>query len=260
MRPAFHRIIRLCLVSSAGCLVAFYGTDDEFIRQLLARFQAYNEQRPTEKVYLHTDRETYLTGETIWMKGYLFNGSSHVTDTVSRVLYVDLVDLATRKVRLRVQLRATDSYAPGQLALPDSMPAGTYQLRGYTNFMRNEPETYFFTKTLTVLRPDGGTPAISAARQPAPARPDVQFLPEGGQLVEGIDGRMAFKAVGTDGQHVDVSGFVLDAKQDTVVGFASTYLGMGFFAIKPEAGQTYTAFVRLGDGTVAPYPMPAVLP
>lgn len=260
MRSAFHRIIRLCLVATTGCLFAFYGTDDEFIRQLLARFQTYNEQRPTEKVYLHTDRDTYLTGETIWMKGYLFNGSSHVADTVSRVLYVDLVDPVARKVRLRVQLRATDSYAPGQLALPDSMPAGTYQLRGYTNFMRNEPETYFFAKTLTVLRPDGAVPASSAARQSTPARPDVQFLPEGGQLVEGIDGRVAFKAVGTDGQHVDVSGFVLDTKKDTVVGFASTHLGLGFFAIKPEAGQTYTAFVRLGNGTVAPCPMPAVLP
>ena len=258
MRPAFQRIISLFLVIGAGFLVAFHPSDDEFVRQLLDRFRAYNEQRPTEKVYLHTDRETYLTGETIWMKGYLFNGTNHVADTVSRVLYVDVVDPIARKIRLRMQLRATDGYAPGQLSLPDSMPAGTYQLRAYTNFMRNEPEGYFFTKTLTVLRPGGQAPTGSMAQTPAPRPPDVQFLPEGGQLVRGLDGRVAFKAVSVSGRYTDVSGFVLDAQKDTVAGFTSTHAGMGYFAIKPETGQTYTPFVRLGDGTVAPYPMPAV--
>lgn len=258
MRPAFHRIIGLWLIVSTGFLVAFHPSDDEFLRQLLDRFRAYNEQWPTEKVYLHTDRETYLTGETIWLKGYLFNGGSHVADIVSRVLYVDVVDPIVRQVRLRLQLRATDGYAPGQLSLPDSMPAGTYQLRAYTNFMRNEPETYFFTKTLTVLRPDGPAPTGSGAATPTPRPPDVQFLPEGGQLVAGLDGRVAFKAVSASGRYTDVSGFVLDAHKDTVAGFASMHAGMGYFAIKPEAGQVYTAFVRLGDGTVAPYPMPAV--
>ena len=257
MYSAFHRIIGLSLLVSTGLLLAFHGSDDEFIKQLLERFDAYNEQRPTEKVYLHTDRETYLTGETIWMKGYLFNGTNHIADTVSRVLYVDLVDPVARRVRLRMQLRAADSYAPGQLTLPDSVPAGTYQLRAYTNFMRNEPETYFFTKTLTVLQSDGTVSTGSRTQKPAPPRPDVQFLPEGGQLVEGLDGRIAFKAINSSGRSVDVSGFVLNTRKDTVVGFFSMHTGMGHFAIRPEAGQTYTAFVRLGDGTVAPYPMPA---
>lgn len=260
MQPAFHRIVGLLLLVSTGFSVAFSGSDDGFINQLIERFQAYNQQRPTEKVYLHTDRETYLTGETIWMNGYLFNGTTHVADTVSRVLYVDLIDPIARKVRLRLQLRPTDGYAPGQLTLPDSMPAGTYQLRAYTNFMRNEPEDYFFTKTLTVLRPDGSMPADNVARKPALNRPDVQFLPEGGQLVEGLDGRVAFKAVGSSGRYADVSGFVLNSGKDTVAGFFSMYAGMGYFAIKPEAGQTYTAFVRLGDGTVVAYPMPAAQP
>lgn len=258
MRSASQWITSLFLIGSAGFLASFHAHDDEFIKQLIDRLQAYNQQRPTEKVYLHTDRETYLTGETIWMKGYLFNASSHAADTVSRVVYVDLVDPVARRVRLRTQLRATESYAPGQLILPDSVPAGTYQLRAYTNFMRNEPDAYFFTKMLTVLRPAGTEPTSSAAQQPAPRPPDVQFLPEGGQLVEGLDGRVAFKAVGASGRFADVFGFVLNAKKDTVAGFASLHAGMGYFTFKPEAGQTYTAFARLAGGGLASYPMPTV--
>lgn len=255
MFSAFHRVIVLLFLLSSGILFAFSRSDDPFISQLMERFLSYNQQRPTEKVYLHTDRDTYLAGETIWMKGYLFNGSSHVADTISRVLYVELVDPASRTIRQRMQLRVTDSYAPGQLSLPDSIPAGTYQLRAYTNFMRNNPDDYFFTKTLTILQPQasGSTPKNLPPRQL-----DVQFLPEGGQLVEGLDGRVAFKAVDAGGRSVAVTGFVLNARKDTIAGFFSLHAGMGYFAIKPEAGETYTAFIQGGDGGVTPYPMPAV--
>jgi TonB-dependent SusC/RagA subfamily outer membrane receptor len=253
-----HRRIVLLLLICTSFLFAFYPVDDEFIRQLIDRFEAYNQQRPIEKVYIHTDRDTYVIGETIWMKGYVFSGNNHVADTVSRVLYVDLVDPLARKVRQRLQLRVVDSYAPGQLSLPDSIPVGSYQLRGYTNFMRNEPDAYFFTKTLTVLSSDGVTPGTGSKVQSATPLPDVQFLPEGGQLVAGLDSRVAFKAVGASGHYIDVAGFVLDAKKDTVTAFASNRAGMGYFAIKPEAGQTYTAFVQLSDGRLASYPIPAV--
>ena len=53
-----------------ACLLAFQFADEpEFGKEVVARFRAYNEQRPTEKVYIHTDRDAYLTGETVWLKG-----------------------------------------------------------------------------------------------------------------------------------------------------------------------------------------------
>ena len=256
MRPAVFRLFSLFIGLIITLFFSFRRTDDEFIKRVLDQFRAYNQQRPTEKVYVHTDRDAYLIGETIWLKGYIFNGNTHEADTLSRVLYIDLVDPTARRVRLRAQLRATDSYAPGQLLLADSLPSGTYQLRAYTNFMRNYPDAYFFTKTLTILRPDD-----TNAREELPkvmTQPDVQFLPEGGQLVAGLTSRVAFKAVDVSGQGIAVKGFVLDTKKDTVAGFTSTHLGMGFFLFKPELSESYTTFVYRPDGTVAPYPMPAV--
>ena len=160
MQPLFFRKLTPYLLVLTIFLTAFrYVADDGFGKRLIANFLAYSEQRPTEKVYVQTDRDAYLIGETIWLKGYLVNGTTHESDTVSRVLYVDLVDLAASRVRLRTQLLITAGYAPGQLLLPDSLVAGTYQLRGYTNFMRNEPDAYFFTKTLTILSGMGICPA-----------------------------------------------------------------------------------------------------
>lgn len=259
MRPTFFRFIGIFGLLTASLFFAFRSIDDDFTKRLLDQFRAYNQQRPTEKVYVQTDRDAYLIGETIWLKGYIFNGTTHEADTVSRVLYVDLVDPVARRVRLRAQLRATNSYAPGQVTLPDTLPAGTYEVRAYTNFMRNESEAYFFTKPLTILKPDESELTTKNNESGnGLVQPDVQFLPEGGQLVSGIESRVAFKAIGTSGRSVAIEGFVLNAKKDTIVGFISSHLGMGYMTFKPEAGQTYTAFARLGGGTVVSYPLPAV--
>lgn len=254
MYPAFSRSACLFVGLVTMSIFAFRWTDDEFSKRLIEQFRAYNRARPIEKVYIHTDRDAYLLGETIWLKGYVVNGTNHEADTVSRVLYIDLVDPLAKRVRLRTQLRATNGYAPGQLLLPDSIPAGSYQLRGYTGFMRNEPEAYYFYKTLTILRSDG---AIDSQAKRNAGKPDVQFLPEGGQLVEGIESRVAFKAVDAQGRSMSLDGFVLDAKKDTLIGFTSTHLGMGYFTFKPEPGQVYTAFVKLPDGQIMAYPLPA---
>ncbi|WP_229201873.1 TonB-dependent receptor plug domain-containing protein [Arsenicibacter rosenii] len=236
----------------AVTLVAFKVTDDSFIEHLAGKLVAYNQQLPREKVYLHTDRETYMPGETIWMKGYLVNGALHTTDSTSRVLYVDLIDMNTRKQWMRLNLKADYGYAPGYMALPDSLPAGTYQLRAYTGWMRNFPNEVY-TKTLTLFQ---ANEEIKQAAQPNAV--DIQFLPEGGNLIAGLAGRVGFKAVDETGKGADIAGFVLDAKKDTIVGFEAMHLGMGYFSLTPEAGQSYTAYVKRKGEAYKAFPLPAV--
>lgn len=259
-RRAFLGCIRVFSALIVAGLSAFQFVDEpEFARQLLARFRAYSQQRPTEKAYLQTDRAVYLAGETIWLKGYLINGTTHEADSVSQVLYVELVDPAARRIRLRTQLRASYGYAPGQLRLPDTLAAGTYLLRAYTNFMRNEPDAYFFTKTIIIPGTDEqASPVEPPGRATAQNRPDIQFLPEGGQLIAGIESRVAFRATDKTGQSLAIKGFVVNAQHDTITGFASTHLGMGYLTIMPAASQVYTALVQLDAGTVLAYPLPAV--
>ena len=173
--------------SSLLCLVAvvaasFRFADDEFVNRLIASLNAYRLHLPTEKVYLQTDRDTYLPGETVWLSGSLFDGATHLADSVSAVLYVELIDTQSRRRTLYGQFRATAGHAPGQLALPDSLPGGTYRLRAYTGWMRNVSPDYFFTKELLVLNPKATATAGSSvtatntpgAKKPANTRPDVE--------------------------------------------------------------------------------------
>ncbi|WP_332368313.1 hypothetical protein [Spirosoma telluris] len=127
--PFSYKARLVVLLAIASLTMVHFIDDPDFSKLVIERFRVYNQQRPTEKVYVHTDRNAYLIGETIWLKGYLMNGTTHEADSISRVLYVDLVDPIARRVRLRTQLRTTAGYAPGQLFLPDSLKAGRYLLR-----------------------------------------------------------------------------------------------------------------------------------
>ena len=91
-----------------------------------------------------------------------------------------------------------------------------------------------------------------------PENTDLQFMPEGGNLVNGIPTKVGFKAIGEDGRSVDVSGRIYNSKQEEVATFASLHKGMGSFILTPSTGETYTAKITLKDGTTKTYPLPPI--
>ncbi|TKC06156.1 carboxypeptidase-like regulatory domain-containing protein [Pedobacter frigoris] len=78
---------------------------------------------------------------------------------------------------------------------------------------------------------------------------DVQFFPEGGELVNGVRSKVGFKATGTNGLGVPVKGIILDEKNAQISEFETEHAGMGFFLLAPETGKSYKAKVTYPDGT-----------
>ncbi|MBS7562963.1 carboxypeptidase regulatory-like domain-containing protein [Mucilaginibacter sp. Bleaf8] len=94
----------------------------------------------------------------------------------------------------------------------------------------------------------------------AAATNDVQFFPEGGDLVDGINSAVAFKAIRPDGLGTEVKGTVVDNEGKTVASITSQHLGMGIFTFTPESNKTYKANVSFPDGTQATYNLPKAKP
>ncbi|MBS1503975.1 MAG: TonB-dependent receptor plug domain-containing protein, partial [Bacteroidetes bacterium] len=86
---------------------------------------------------------------------------------------------------------------------------------------------------------------------------DLQFFPEGGNLVDGIKSRIAFKATGTNGLGVMVKGVVLDNENKTVCTFEARHLGMGSFELTPQPGESYRAKTTFADGSQNTITLPA---
>jgi hypothetical protein len=238
------------------------------IARQLGDFYAASRQ---EKAYLHLDRPVYGTGETIWFSAYVVDASRHQLDSLNQVLHVDLVS-SERKVVARRTLRLQGGRASGDLDIADTLAAGTYVLRAYTNWMRNAGDDFVYSRRLSIwpaspIGPEGPatpaapTSAYARARAAAAARPDVQFFPEGGYLVEGLPAVVACKATDASGRGLDVKGQIMNAQNAVVVNnFSSRHGGMGRFSFVPGAGQRYHAHFTMPDGSVVDYPLPASKP
>ncbi|UEG53059.1 hypothetical protein LLH06_19115 [Mucilaginibacter daejeonensis] len=188
-----------------------------------------------EKVYLHTDRQVYTPTDDVWYKAYLVNAQDgHLLNT-SKDLYVELITPEGKILQHQI-LALNNGLAKGDLHIPDSLMAGNYRLRAYTNWMRNFGDNFIFEKTLRIV-------TNKADNKPAPVAGElsVRFFPEGGSLVSGLSSIVAVKAELSDGKAQALLGAVLSSQGDTVAHFDTDSAGVGSFALLPLPGQTYKA-------------------
>lgn len=86
---------------------------------------------------------------------------------------------------------------------------------------------------------------------------DVQFFPEGGDLISGLAKNVAFKAVSNDGKSAAVKGKLIDGKKNEILEFADLGMGMGYFSFIPMSGETYKAVITFDNGQERTYDLPA---
>jgi hypothetical protein len=210
--------------------------------------QNWTDSIPQEKTYLHMDKPYYAVGDTMWFNGYGSAGSRHQLSAISGAVYVDLINEQNQQVKT-LKLPAELGTIAGNIILNEEIKAGNYRIRAYTQWMRNAGDDYFFDRTFTIGDPRANkeTPAKKPAVLPTT---DVQFFPESGNLIAGITSRVGFKAVGADGLGVPISGSIVDNDNKPVADLTTRYAGMGNFLLKPLPGKTYTANIKLADGTI----------
>ena len=71
-------------------------------------------------------------------------------DSLSRVIYVDLVDKSNKVVASKI-FPITNGNSEGSLTIPSTIEGGDYVLRAYTRWILNFDSTLVFVKPLKVL-------------------------------------------------------------------------------------------------------------
>ena len=85
----------------------------------------------------------------------------------------------------------------------------------------------------------------------------MQFFPEGGDLVEGIESTVAFEAKNEFGKAADVEGFVSGEDGKPIAQFASYHNGMGSFNLNPQDGKNYRVHITKPVGVEDVFEIPA---
>lgn len=103
---------------------------------LLSRILRQVQLFPQEKTYVFTDADSYQAGQRINLRVFLVNAVVHQADSVSRYVYVELLN-PERLVVKRVRLIRSDQGFVGHIDIPEGVVKGRYLLRSYTKNMLN---------------------------------------------------------------------------------------------------------------------------
>lgn len=214
-----------------------------------------------EKVYLHLDREYYVLGDDIWYKAYLVNGQNNYPIYTSNNLYVELI-APDASVVFRNITRLDNGAGNGDFRLTDSLLPGTYHIRAYTNWMRNFADNFIYDREIKVGTKADGDSKKSITKNKTTAVKEayrLQFYPEGGSLVAGVNSNLAFKAENALGKGIAVKGDIVDEKGKIVSSFKSNALGFGICSFTPVADAIYdvkASVVNNGAAISADVPLP----
>jgi len=223
---------------------------------LLKKFDFYRSNTLQEKVYVQTDRPSYLAGETLWFKVYVTDASLFKPLTLSKVVYVEILDRMNLPV-LQTKIEITGGSGNGSLYLPPSLDSDHYTLRAYTNWMKNFAPELYFSKTVSVVNTfkQLNTPQVQNM-----SPNDIKFFPEGGNLVAGLKNKIAFQATDNSGKGISFRGFLMNQKNDTLISFEPTKFGIGNFTFTPQPNEVYKVKIRDASGRMSSHAFPVVSP
>lgn len=106
---------------------------------------------------------------------------------------------------------------------------------------------------------NGSTESISRSIPIVLNKIKLQLLPEGGDLVNGLQSKVAFRALNEFDKPADIEGVVLTAKGSQVASFSSFHQGMGAFDFIPQAGEKYHVKITQPENITETYEMPDAL-
>ncbi|HEY1061611.1 MAG TPA: hypothetical protein VGE44_07985 [Daejeonella sp.] len=241
------------LLRTLGMLLLMACFSDAFSQSfnqdsITKRFDQYSELNLQEKVYVHTDRELYLAGEILWFKLYNVNTVSNTSVDFSKVAYVEIIDKNLKPV-LQAKIAIDGGSGSGSLYLPVSLSSGNYQFRAYTSWMKNFSPDFYFEKNIklvnTLTKPEKKQALNEELNY------DIQFFPEGGNMVESLPAKLAFRAIDNQGLGIDFRGTLVDENNNSLLSFKPLKFGIGSFSFTPENGKKYRAVIEIpGSKTI----------
>lgn len=274
--------MRKLLLLFIMCITAsFVQAENRTLDEIRAVLEESSTRQVQEKVFIHTDNMCYFIGDTLWYKAYVVRADDLKFTDMSRLLYVELLSPDGLVVERQTLIVSDKGFGNGCFALTDSLYSGFYELRAYTRWMLNFNVTlhrysrddkfsfynnqmaadYFrqwdglysrvlpvytkpeqagdFTYKRTYQRPK------TRIQKPKKEELIVNFYPEGGNLIEGVNNRVAFDVVNQLGEIVNIKGTVTIG-DEKIVDISTTHNGRGSFDVVPANKRLRAHFTWRG--------------
>ncbi|TXK48605.1 hypothetical protein FVR03_07865 [Pontibacter qinzhouensis] len=256
IKPAVVRyLVKLTLLCCLWAVAVSAAAQSGGLASLLTSFKQYRQQALQEKIFLHLDRPFYTAGETMWFKLYQVDATLHRPHHMSKVAYVEVLNEKQQPV-LQGKIHVAEGMGKGSFVLPLTLDAGQYVVRAYTNWMKNFSPDFYFEQQVTILNTYKKLDLKSEPEAPAYS---LQFFPEGGNLVHGLESKVAFKVTDAkSGKGQAATGEIRNRAGQVVQTFQPANKGIGYFTFTPDRTEKYTAVITIADQQVLTQQLPMV--
>lgn len=215
-----------------------------FSQSVAEKLEKYQDSHHLEKVYVNHDKPMYVPGDHIWAKAYVLNGRTHEYFDAKPVLYVDWV--SPQNVILQsYSLQIEEGSKAFDIETKASDPPGPYVLRAYTRYQKNFATDYIFQKEIQLIDIDSIDQELDKPKKVNDFQ--VAFYPESGNLISGLQTKVAFKVQNDLAENIEVKGKLISGDGEVLSLVRSGQNGIGVFELKPQSGEFYEVEFSYGD-------------
>lgn len=214
--------------------------------------QYFSENFPQEKIHLMLNKKSFIAGENIYFKTYIFEGFN--PSEISTTLFVEILD-KDKKIIEKLMLPIFHGEASGNIKLSENLTEEVYFFRAYTTWMSNFNEKFEWLMPFVIYNQK------SSKKITVNTNPDLQVTlhPESGMLLNNVSNKVAVRMHANGEVSKKWKGFVFDEKYPAkkIVEFEAFDENIAQFSFTPEFGKNYKVNVE-ESGINKIYDMPVV--
>ena len=236
----------------------YFATAQERLDSIAFRAMQVGQVMQQERVFLHFDNTAYYLGETMWFKAYISFGADNRPSKLSKVLYVELVAPEGYVVETKKYKIGDDGCCFGEFKLNELLLSGYYEVRAYTRYMLNWGNSAIFSRVFAVFDKvnadnwdfknmlDRRRGFKSNGKWISATLPEatLTFFPEGGNLVAGMESRVAYELRGEEGLFGEEKITVYE-DDSPLLETEPAHMGKGLFTFTPKKDAKYHAVVTM---------------
>ena len=177
-------------------------------------FLAQLNKAKLESIDIRELKEFYLAGSSIKATLHLNAIWESPENRKSKTVYLEFINPKNKNILLSETLRIDSVSAGFTLSLPVKLKTGNYQIRAYTNWMRNFSPHHLFTKNICIFSRNykGEIPNIISN----PKVDSIHIYPEGGHLLVDQHSKIFIETIDNYGNPIASPFYLLNSKKDTI--------------------------------------------
>lgn len=191
---------------------------------------------PRESVFVHLNKSTFIVGESLGFKAYVFDKATDKLSEPSSNLYCLITDKEDHVVKKGLFL-VKQGTTSNTFEIDSTLKTGTYKFKAYSNWMRNFEEKLSFSQEFSVIDPAVSNNTTSKNEV---IDLDIQILPEGGHSIADVKNTFGVIVKNQFGKGIPVKDVaIVNKSNDTLTKFDLNRFGIAKTTFTPKVNNDY---------------------